>query len=302
MLNLAPIRYARILERDGGPVRKIEYSRVTAGGRAMYQAQAWLSERLRGGRAGTELFGDADGMGTHYSAMVARHKAISEAIERWALYYLYQGGFTDLYGLGEDSSSTGMAAYPGLFATQARRRAQAEAIERYCLAAWWEGLLPLVDFPAGNSAIRAWRIENPLGREAVILTSRQSGSGYYVYGYSASHRARDAYRQAVIEMERANSVLSRYYLDNPGFEKDDLSALANPMERRVLYFSLPEGHHEFEEHVRTAGGGKRGNAAPEKLVDAKVEGPWNDYATVWRVLYRMPSQAYLGEDAAVFYW
>ncbi|NDV61387.1 hypothetical protein G0Q06_02865 [Puniceicoccales bacterium CK1056] len=302
MLNLAPIRYARVLSRHNGPIEKIEYSRIEVRGRALFQANASLSERLYLERETNEVFSTADGTGTHESGMVARHKAISEAIERWALYYLCQGGFYELHGFDEDATSSGMAAFPGLFDSQVRARALSEAAERYCLVAWWEGLLPMQEYEAPDKGVSAYRIENPLGKDSVILTWCKSKGGYYAYGYSAARKPEAAYWQATVEMERAQAALSHYYLDNPGFEQDDLETVSNPMERRVLYYSLPEGHREFLEHVRSAIN-KRGEApAPEVLVDEKVEGPWTQYATVWRVLYRMPSKKYLNGALNTFYW
>lgn len=302
MLNLAPIRYARVLSRHNGPIEKIEYSRTEICGRALYQATATLSGRLNLERGGNAVFGSADGTGTHSSAMVARHKAISEAMERWALYYLRQSGLDADYGMREDPSSTGMSAFPGLWETQARSRAHCEAAERYCLIAWWEGLLATIPFKAPDRDIAARRIENPLTGHAVILTWKKLKRGFTAYGFGAARKAKDAYWQSVIEMERAVVALSRYYLDNPGFEADDLVTVANHLERRVLFYSLPEGHGEFMERVKASENRKTETRAVKPLLDRKVDGPWNRYATVWRVLYPMPSRQYLNGHENVFYW
>ena len=301
MLNLAPIRFARVLTRQNGPVETIEYSRIDVVGRPLYQAKARLSERLFLERKRNVVFSNADGTGTGRWGIVARHKAISEAIERWALYYLLQAGFDDLYGLKEDPTSTGMSAFPGLFDAQARARALSEAVERYCLVGWWDGLLSARTFRSPESGVSARTIENPLGRDTVILVWRKAKGGYYVYGHAASRNDQQAYWQAIIEMERANVALSQYYLNNPGFEADDLDTLSNPMERRILYYSLPEGHQEFLERVNRVISGAK-SESPRPIVDEKVDGPWNRYATVWRVLYPMPSRDYLNPQLNTFFW
>ena len=302
MLTLAPIRYARVLSRYSGPIEQIRYRQSEVDGQYLYEATATLTPELRLSRSTNEIFGQADGTGTHQTGMIARHMAISEAIERWALYYLSQAGFRELHGFEEDATSTGMAAYPGLFDWQSRNRARMEAIERYCLVAWWEGQLGLREYPVADPSMRAWEIENPLGKESVIMTTRQCKGGYHIYGFSAARKASDAYWRAVIEMERSDGALAPFYLDNPGFEMDDIDTLANRFERRVLYFSLPEGHRNFMGRVDTSLGRRMEPREPEKLVDEKVEGPWNLYATVWRVLYRMPAKGYLSTDDEYFYW
>lgn len=301
MISLAPFRYARVLSKYDGPIEKIEYSRVSVGERELYQANAWLSRRLNLQKPGLEVFGEADGTGTHDSAMVARHMAVSEAIERWALYYLKQSGMQRLYGFHLDGTSNGMSAYPGLLSGQARTRARMEAVERYCLVGWWAGKLGADPFEISGGDIRALEIDNPISRHRVVLVWRKDAQGFYVYGFSAGKSLPIAVRKAQLEMERSQAALARFHLRNPGFEEDDLETLANSMERRVVYFSLPEGHRHFRERLSW----KQDPAPPcaiEPLVDSRVAGPWNKYATVWRILYPMPDKDYLNAHANCFFW
>jgi hypothetical protein len=300
-MNLAPLRFARVLSQHNGPVERIEYGRVEVDGRPMYQAQAYLSGHLNLKKPRHAVFGTADGTGTHPVAMVARHLALSEAIERWALYYLGQSGLDHPYGFDVDPGSTGLAAYPGLLKRQARARARAEAVERFCLVAWWNG-----DLQAGlpretGNGIRMIELANPLSRDTVLITWRRAREGFHAYGFAGAPSHKAAYRKAVIEMERAVVALGRFYLDNPGFEADDLDTLAHPLERRVLYFSLPEGHRRFMERVDSPFHGDTG-APTEPVIDRWVEGPWNRYATVWRVLYPMPTLSYLNPHLNFFLW
>src|ERR1022692_2454767 len=81
-------------------------------------------------------------------------------MERWAFRVKVRAPDRELYGFDIDESSNGMAAFPGLFHTEARKRALLEAVERASVIAWWEGVLDgevrSTDWP-GISALGAGR-------------------------------------------------------------------------------------------------------------------------------------------------
>ena len=81
--------------------------------------------------------------------MVARYMAISESLERWAFHVKVNDFDRDLYGFDRDASSNGMAAFPGLFSSQCRKKAYWEALERFCVIAWWDGRLAARTRPTG---------------------------------------------------------------------------------------------------------------------------------------------------------
>src|SRR5215467_1242421 len=87
MLSLAGLRYRNVLTEFGGPVERIEAGHFSVRGRRTILANATLrpglirKERLY-------LFSEADGTGVAPVASVARHKAVSEALERWAFHSL----------------------------------------------------------------------------------------------------------------------------------------------------------------------------------------------------------------------
>lgn len=301
-MNLAPIRYARILSRDRGPIERIEYGRVTVCGREMYQAGAFLSPWLNLKRQTLALFGTADGSGTHRSAMMARFMAVSEALERWALYYLNQAGLHGLADLKRDYTSTGMAAFPGLWDGQARRRALAEAAERFCLVHWWHGDLATQRYAGATADVDAVEIENPVSRDHVLLTWSRSRDGLVAYGFGAGRRTQQAYWKAVVEMERCKAALDAFYLKNPGFTTEDLSTLQNHQERRIMYFALPEGHHAFRIRLNQRPHERMRIRNIRPTVDRRIDGPWSQYATVWRVLFPMATGEYLDEGQNFFYW
>jgi len=283
-MNLALFRYGRILADRGGPVERIDYGPVDVGGNGYCQANAYLSARLNLPREELRVFATADGTGTHRSALVARHMAISEALERWALHHLLRTGPLGPYGLDVDSSSTGFAAFPGLLARQARRRARAEAVERFCIAQWQRGRLgsrPLAAAPDGTGGIE---IDNPLGRQRVVLLWRAVAPGCHAHGSAADAALDAAVERARVEMERSATALKRFRLENPGFTEGDLDTIPDPGEREILRRSLPDGHWELL--ARAAARPASVMTGPLRpLVDRSVDGPWRRFAHVWRVLY-----------------
>ena len=139
MFSIAAFRYRNVLASvDGGPVESIESGTLPVCGRPMVQANARLSRGLAR-TASPTLYGDADGTGTHRVASVARHMAVSAALERWAFHSTVNSGHAADFGFDIDPSSNGMSAFPGLVGRNARRSAMLAAVERYSLSAWWEG-------------------------------------------------------------------------------------------------------------------------------------------------------------------
>ena len=80
--NLAALRYRNVCAEDGGPISVLETGQFDLRGEGGFQANATLREKLAPKR-GAKLFSPVDGSGTHRTAVVARHIAVSEAIERW---------------------------------------------------------------------------------------------------------------------------------------------------------------------------------------------------------------------------
>lgn len=302
MFNIAPIRYANILGSQSGPIERIEYGRVDILGTSFYQANAYLNGSLNLRKSRLQLYSNADGSGTHRSPLLARYIAISEAIERWAMYVICGTAKAAQYGFDLDASSNGMSAFPGLFRFQARRKALAEAAERYCLVSWWEGLLPTKPLPPQTLPIEGIEIHNPASKDRVVLVWQQTPAGHYCYGFASARRIKDAIWKAYVEMDRSAHVLSGFHKENPGFEMGDLSVIDNYQERRVVYFSMPEGHSMFQQRLTQSVGRPVPSQKVKPLVDCEIEGPWERYARVWRVVLPMPTKDYLDADLNFFFW
>lgn len=299
MINFASFRYRKVMADVGGPIERLAMVDTTVLGIRKFQANAFLRPDLVAWRSAGQVFGEAAGTGTADSPMEARFKAISEAIERWAHMAVLTSGDPHRFGFATDPSSNGMAAFPGLWARQARPAAQLEATERFNILSWWEGRLPAREIEPPWPGYRGIAIESDAPGVAVLLYKR-APSGHYAYGHAAGADIEAASRRAIVELERHEYVVKRYLLAHAGASRSELAANAHPIERRSLFFALQEGHELFLEHVRATP--RQVNRAPRLVFDGPVTGPWTRFADVWRVAYEPPSARFLGNDEHYFFW
>ena len=293
MLSLAALRYRNVLARDGGPVVQLETGSFPVRGRPMVLANARLaSSRPRGKMM---MFSDADGTGTDPIASVARHKAISEAMERWAFRETVSSERSEDYGFDLDPSSTGMAAFPGLLRRQARRSAMLEAVERYCLIAWWDGLVDGHVFDTDWPGVSAVAINGPFGGVTAVVYARTEWGGY-VYGHAAEESFGAACERAIMELARHEWVMRARWLTLAAGQRCTPN---NIFERRCLFFSSDEGHELFQRHLHDGASGRL--PGPEVICDRDIPGPWDEYATVWRFALRPLSDGYLHGGESYFF-
>lgn len=296
MLSLAAFRYRNVLAVTGGPIEKVEMADTEVFGERRYLANAYLVAEFAGNRDVSTLYSRANGSGTATSPMVARYKAISEAIERWAHWQLCSGPAGNPFGFKVDPSSNGLAAFPGLWRRQARRGALLEAAERFNVLNWWEGRLPAQELATRWPGVRAAVIRSQAPGTTVILFKRTT-EGFFAYGQAAGQDFEDACHQAAGEMERHARVVARFAQIHAGKIRDQLPADAHPLERRSLYFAQEEGHARFLDRLRSP---VKATAELKLVYDGFVPGPWSDYADVWRVVYEPPSRRFLSMDEGYF--
>lgn len=302
MLNLAPIKYANCFHVDGGPIQSLEESSFEIRGEQFAAVNATLTPGLTRKDGRYKLYSSADGSGVHRNPVTARHIAISEALERWAHAQLWNSADASRYGFDLDPSSNGMAAYPGLFPQQARAFALGEAIERFALLAWWHGATDATPVEIAGWDGDAYQIRQPFpGFEVVLLRRFDQEARYPCYGYGSGKNLTQACFRAEVELERSRFILGRFFGGNPGFELGDLSALKDHLEKRLVYFSLPEGTHVFEEKMAQTNA-RGALSLPDVIFDGEIPGPWSQWATVWRVCFRMPTMDFLSPQNLFFYW
>lgn len=299
MFSLAAYRYRNVLTESGGPIVRLQVADMTVFGVREFLATAFLREGLAGKLWQNSVFSVADGGGTSPSPMVARFMAISEAMERWAHWQLHQSPEGHRYGFDVDPSSNGMAAFPGLFARQARSGALMEASERFNLLHWWEGQLPAAESDTRWPGVRAATICSEAPGVTVVLFKR-TPQGFIAYGHAAAMDYDGACRKAAIEMERHELILARFSRAHAGKLSEGLAPDAHPIERRSLFFASEAGHELFLEHLRSSP--RRAAARPRLVFDGVVPGPWSRYADVWRVVYEPPSDRFLGREENYFMW
>lgn len=301
MLSLAAFRYRDVLTARGGPIERLTCGERSVLGARWFEVNAYLSDTHAPGRSQRAVYGMADGTGTARSPLIARFKAVSEAIERWAQRATYAAGEGARYGFDVDPSSNGMAAFPGLYRRQARRYALFEAAERFNLMNWWEGRLRAREVPVWWADIRAIQIESSAPGVTVIL-QRVSPRGYTAYGHAAESTFDAACEKAAIELERHDLVVRYYTLTHAGPRPGPIAETAmHPSEQRCLFFALGEGRDLFDECVRRSASVTT-SAQPQLLFDGLVPGPWSRYASVWRVLFAPPSERFRSNDRTYFLW
>jgi hypothetical protein len=297
MISVAGYRYRNVLETVGGPVSRVMLREFPVYGRPMFQANAWLSEKVVAKRKKFALYSDADGTGTADSPLVARYMAISETMERWAYRVKVRAADKELYGFDMDESSNGMAAFPGLFRSEARRRAQLEAVERASIIAWWEGALDgevrSTDWPG----ISALVLPSPIGFGVTVVAFREVTPDCYAYGQGAAVNFFGACERAVMELARNEYVLGMRRVSQGLSVEDTPSDL---FERRCLFFSSAEGHAMFQERLNRRITGPRFRS--EIICDTEIEGPWSEYAAVWRTLIRPATTEFLVNSEKYFFW
>lgn len=294
MLSLASLRYRDVLAVHGGPVQNIETGLFPVRGRRVVLANATLKPGLTR-KSPLTMFSDADGTGTDPVASVARHKAISEAMERWAFHALVRSERAADFGFDIDPSTSGMSAFPGLLRRQARRSAVLEAVERFSLMLWWDGRIDGRVFDTDWPGVSAVAIDGPFGGVTVVVFARTDWGGY-VYGHAAEESFGAACERAIAELARHEWVLRARWLAEVGGER---KVATNIFERRSLFFASDEGHELFQERLARKATGNQ--PRPEIICDSDIPGPWDEYATVWRYALRPPSDGYLRGGERYFF-
>jgi len=291
VFSLAAIKYRSVLAKFGGPIERLTIGLFN--GTKFYQANAYLVQGLRP-KAKRNLYGNCDGTGDSKFALVARQKAISEALERWAHRQMWNGVDRKQFGFDIDPSSCGMAAFPGLLKRTARIPARLESIERFALISWWDGRIGVSPLPRLPNRIESFRLEQPISDTEVVVVFRLSEIGHVSYGHAAGRTVAEAQEKAIIELMRTDFILTRH--KQLGHSND----VAYFFEQRCLYFASPEGHQKFLQKVATP---PTKPALPWKPVfDGEIPGPWSKYATVWRVAVPMPTPEYLDPKITNFFF
>lgn len=294
-MNLSHFKYRNILSSDGGPIDKILLPKIKNKD-GYFEALAFLRPALTS-YAPHNLYGNADGTGSSIYRHVAIHKAISEAIERWAYFSSKNNTDFKKFRFDVDPTTTGMAAFPGQFKSWSRNIAIAEAIERWSVGAWWEGVLgsqTIDNLPYAIELITPWSQSYK-----TVISWQSSSLGIYSYGFATHPQLKGALEKANIERGRNEIVLTKHCAKGINGKTEFGSDLEIVGERRALYFSQRDGYERFLERVKSSKEIKSASL-PKKLIDAEIRGSWSSYAVVWRCLFEPTSLRFLNADDDYF--
>jgi len=296
MINLAGLRYRNIFEDRGGPVSRLETFDFSIEGIRMFRSNVYLRPELYPSRAKRAVYNQAAGSGVHASPMVARFMAISESMERWAYHATVRSSERATYAFDIDPMSNGMAAFPGLWPAQARRKAYLEAVERFCMIAWWEGMLPTIIRPTAWKDVTAAVIWSAPG-EVVVVLHKQTEDGQHAYGHAAGEDFSSACRSALIELSGHECVIRNYRLAKACSVVEAPSCM---LEQRSVFFASEDGHEVFLRRIHS----RPDKALPARHLafDGRIRGPWDKYADVWRVVFHPVTDRYMDPDETYFLW
>jgi hypothetical protein len=289
-VNLAAWKYRNILTVDGGPVQNISTRPIVTNDALVgYESFAFLEPKNRKNfESGYSLYGSADGCGFGPNKSISVYKAISESIERWAYYDCITDCSSGKYGFDVDSSTTGMAAFPGLTPRSVRNAAYHEAIERWAVSEWWEGYLPM-----RTVAENVYSISTPFAESQTLIIKRSveiSGKCYSCFGFASDINRGLALGRAMVELNR-NIFNLRNFINLKHVSRE-------LYERRLLYFAST-GLQKFNSRVASAHSMKVVPKRPKLLVDKMIDGEWSKYAWVWRCLFEKKN-GYNGNDLEYF--
>lgn len=304
-MNLAPWKYRAILSgSDESPLKRLSKSElISQDAQSKFEVYAYLKDELVTNRCRHELYGSADGTGSDSLLSVATYKAISESLERWAFYDAVRRGIGAEHGFDIDPTSSGMAAYPGLFKKDAREKAFLEAVERWALKHWWEGVLCHEVIEHKSDLII--NILIPWSRIWVVILVRNSDK-FSNYGFAAGYSINETYQKALVELERNARVLTKFYrklqteTSGPNFSTTEIK---NVFEKRLVFFSTEAGREHFLKRVSTDVKKLSFQSVPPKcIVDNEIVGPWTRYAFIWRVLFSGCANAHLNDSQDYFFF
>jgi len=274
---IAFLKYRKVVNECSGPITQITTWQENHPDLGLFHdAVAFLDKGLCPPR-NTEIYAHGVGGGASRIKIIAVHKSISEALERWAYYDLMytSPAHQDHTGLSVDPTTTGFACHPSPLLRNVRQKARNEAIERWAVFNWWMNNLPARLIYKDEFKLQ-FEITTPFNDAVVVVCAEKSISGRYVYGFSAASNFLLALQQALIEQHRNKHSLDK--LD----EKFQPVHLAD---RRLTYFSSQDGFQNFFENFERSTRLYTVPDAPRKIIDKEIRGPWSKFAHVWRVLY-----------------
>lgn len=264
--------------------------------RTLWHSRALLAPHLTM-NPGSKVF-DSCGSGWDKDKQKSQSRAVTEAVERWALCHYAQ--FPEKAGLDIDNTSTGFAALPEDFGIQqVRFNAYCEALERWLLNSIWEQRgVKLEEVVVPKSALSGlfsrfgakphlYRVVigpgdvcAPIPGELVfaycLLECKEGG------GLPGS--ACGACFETVVDRALAEAYMHLLALDR--LKKLDQNDIVDILEKRIMFFGAgPQGFSQVTRKL-LFGGNTPGSLKPEVVFSQSLPGPWEPEISIWRVILK----------------
>lgn len=294
---MSAFRLLRFLNKEQGPVTAI----TTVPYPGMWNARLWhststLHPAYVSPNSGKVML--STGSGWSADKEESQAKAVTEAVERWALFF-YQ---KDLAGaaLDKDNTTTGFAALPEEApAARLVLNAYSEALERWLVSSIWDAAnIPLAEVEADPGIFRKFfnkldgrlhcfraGVKVPGGLVPGVETLEfclyvfETGQGGAVPGSACGDNWETVSHRALTEVFTHATAFRR--LEN---QPSDL--ISDILERRLLCFGAdPCGFDKVSERLRR-GAGAVMPAAPAVIFSQRLAGPWNPEISIHRVVLK----------------
>lgn len=244
----------------------------------MFEALVKLDERLVPEWAHeSSIYSAIDGAGTSHSQSIAIHKAISEALERWAFYETIER-FPRGYSFDENPSTTGIAAFPDVTCFRARKNAILEASERWALHEFWRESLPVIEHRVVVPNLRHFEIKTNFKSITISLLMYENEEQFF-YAFASGMHLTQSFSHALVELSRNIRVLKKFRGSNKKF-----SDFSDVFDKRLYFFSSNDRNQMFLQKVLNAPNTIK--TEPIIACDQEILGEWSQYAKVWRFLYK----------------
>lgn len=278
MVEFAPWFYRNLLCENEVISKPIYYKCSLIDNRELFEAVVHLNRKnIPSWLTGSDIYSDCDGSGASSYQNIALYKAISEALERWAFYQVADSENQKEFSFDENPSTTGIAAYPGITAKNARKNAIMEAGERWALHEFWRGRLPVREHLTNVGGLRHFEIITELKMIKISLLCYKNES-QHLYAFAAGATIEESFNHALVELSRNVRVMKKISNTNVVYSNyKDIS------DKRLMFFSSEEGNQLFKEKIASAP--KIIKTEPRLICDKEIKGPWTKYAKVWRYLY-----------------
>jgi len=266
--------------------------------RALWHSSAILHPSIQSSLTTDTTVLKSCGSGWSSDKHESQSKAITEAVERWALSTYSQ--WPPKAALDIDPTSTGFSALPCTFTRdESRTISYCEALERWVLNSIWDNAdIPLERAPFSDKVllglfrklqgkVHLYRTEfadTKLDPQSTFRTNFylclfETSAGGVVPGSACGVDATATARRAILE---AFTHARAYFR----LKKLPAGEIANILEKRLLHFGdLEHGFAEISKRL-SAGTAAAGKNTPDIIFSGELAGPWNPEIFVYRIVLR----------------